>query len=119
MGWCAIDFCNDIWILVRDEIKEENQRKIAEKIIDRFYEEDMDDCCGDTEIEKVLKTKIKKVDNTKIEKNDNESKIKEAIKISNNVLYFDDSSDYQTALWEILTLLTEKNYDDINLEYID
>lgn len=30
---------------------------------------------------------------------------KKVYRIANNVLYFDDSSDYQTALWEILNCL--------------
>ena len=43
--------------------------------------------------------------------------------ISNNVLYFDDNSDYSTALWQILNVTQgrKETYDcyDIKLEYRD
>jgi hypothetical protein len=52
------------------------------------------------------------------------NKIEKAKAIANNALYFDDSSDYRTSLWEILfTLAPEmfENNDKYNLpelEYI-
>lgn len=42
-------------------------------------------------------------------------------KIANNVLYFDDNSDYTTALWEILNIVAPelfKNDEEPSLEYI-
>lgn len=54
MGWCAIEFCNDIYLIVKDEVAKKKQKEIAKKIYERFLEEDMDDCCGDSEIEKIL-----------------------------------------------------------------
>ncbi len=45
---------------------------------------------------------------------ENEAKI---FRIANNILYFDDSSDYGTALWEILVILKPEIED--NLEYIE
>jgi hypothetical protein len=52
MGWCAISFCDDIWKLVKKEIPKEKYQSIAKKIYLRFEQEDMDDCCGESEIEK-------------------------------------------------------------------
>ena len=47
----------------------------------------------------------------------------ENIKIkANNALYFDDSSDYATALWEILAIAEPEWFENDNepeLEYID
>jgi hypothetical protein len=43
-------------------------------------------------------------------------------KIANNALYFDDSSDYQTALWEILTVTSPELFEETeepDLEYIE
>lgn len=53
MGWCAIEFCDDIWKIVKKEIPKEKQKKIALKIYNRFIDEDMDDICGESNIEKV------------------------------------------------------------------
>jgi len=41
--------------------------------------------------------------------------------IANNVIYFDDSSDYRTALWEILSAINPEKYDGIDEipEYIE
>jgi len=57
---------------------------------------------------------------------DKEALIKSALKdlyqinkIANNVLYFDDNSDYQTALWEILSIINPSLDEDENLDYID
>lgn len=52
MGWCAIDFCNDIWEIVKKEIPKDKHRHIAKKIYMRFEDEDMDDCYGESCIEK-------------------------------------------------------------------
>lgn len=43
---------------------------------------------------------------------------KKVYRIANNVLYFDDSSDYQTALWEILNCLNPGIDPYEELEYI-
>ena len=43
-------------------------------------------------------------------------------KIVNNVLYFDDSSDYCAALWEVLALINDWDDDycyNIKLEHIE
>lgn len=48
--------------------------------------------------------------------------IKKALKEINNVLYFNDSSDYETGLWEALSILNPDisldNYDTC-LKYIE
>lgn len=49
-------------------------------------------------------------------------KIKEVKRIANNALYFDDNSDYGTALWEILQLVAPELFVDEHepvLEYIE
>ena len=47
--------------------------------------------------------------------------IEEVTKVANNALYFDDSSDYRTALWEILAIISPVKYSDIDeiTEYMD
>jgi len=48
--------------------------------------------------------------------------INEIVKIANNVLYFDDNSDYCTALWEILTKSKPEMFEDSDepvLKYIE
>jgi hypothetical protein len=55
----GINFCNDIWLIVKKEIPKEKQKKIAMKIYKRFDEEYMDNLCGDTEIGKLLKGVLK------------------------------------------------------------
>lgn len=49
------------------------------------------------------------------------SGVEKAVAIANNALYFDDSSDYQTALWEILNTLDHEKYKDTDkiIEYIE
>ena len=47
---------------------------------------------------------------------------KEIFKIANNALYFDDNSDYATALWEILAEIKPELFKNDNcpeLEFID
>jgi hypothetical protein len=44
--------------------------------------------------------------------------IRKVKKIANNALYFDDSSDYQTALYEILSELGETEEDLETLKLI-
>lgn len=44
--------------------------------------------------------------------------------IANNALYFQDSSDYETALWQILGITSPELFDDdgfldTELEYIE
>lgn len=46
-------------------------------------------------------------------------KEKEVYKIANNVLYFNDNSDYQTALYEILKVLNPKLEDYPKLKFIE
>ena len=49
-------------------------------------------------------------------------KEKEAFKIANNALYFDDSSDYQSALWEVMSILKPelfKNDETPDLKFIE
>jgi hypothetical protein len=57
MGWCAIDFCNDVWEIVNKYVPEKDKKKVATKIYKRFRNEDMDDICGDTPIEKYISEK--------------------------------------------------------------
>jgi len=38
--------------------------------------------------------------------------IAEVKQIANNVLYFNDSSDYSSALWEILELVSPETFKD-------
>jgi hypothetical protein len=47
--------------------------------------------------------------------------IEEVTKVASNALYFDDSSDYRTALWEILAIINPVKYSDVDeiSEYID
>lgn len=46
-------------------------------------------------------------------------KIENAIKIINNVIYFDDSNDYLSALYTSLSILTGKTYNGLGkLDYI-
>ena len=54
MGWCAIDFCNEVWDIVKKYIPKDKKTKVARAIYDKFRDYDMDDCCGDTEIEKYV-----------------------------------------------------------------
>lgn len=53
MGWCAIDFCNKVWELVKPYIPTEKKKEIARALIAEFENYDMDDMCGDSEVEKV------------------------------------------------------------------
>jgi hypothetical protein len=46
-------------------------------------------------------------------------KEKTAYRIANNALYFDDNSDYKTALWEVLAALNPGLDYDKELEYIE
>lgn len=49
-------------------------------------------------------------------------KIREAYRVANNILWFDDSSDYCSALWDILHILNPDLPDDnyeIELKYIE
>ena len=45
---------------------------------------------------------------------DRKEKMEEILKIANNTLYFSDSSDYETALWEILAT-TLKTFRELPL----
>lgn len=54
MGWCAIEFCDDIWKIVRKYIPKDKKAKVACRIYNKFREHDMDDCCGDSDIEKYI-----------------------------------------------------------------
>lgn len=50
------------------------------------------------------------------------SKLEEILRISNNVLYFDDSSDFESALWEIVEIIKTEWFDKDNmpeLKYIE
>jgi hypothetical protein len=50
------------------------------------------------------------------------NKLDEIFRIANNVLFFDDNSDYGTALWEILAIIKPEmfiNDDEPELEYIE
>ena len=40
-------------------------------------------------------------------------------KTANNALYFNDSSDYKSALWEIMSIINPLIDDYEELEYID
>ncbi|MGD9152395.1 MAG: hypothetical protein PVG30_01890 [Gammaproteobacteria bacterium] len=51
MGWCAIDFCNDVWSLFKKYVPKKQQKRVAKKLIEMFEEYDMDDMCGDSEVE--------------------------------------------------------------------
>lgn len=50
---------------------------------------------------------------------DMKEKLEEAYRIANNALYFDDNSDYQTALWEILMTINPDLDTEEKLEYIE
>ena len=52
MGWCAISFCDDIWNMFKEFIPEEKRKEMALKLIGRFEDEDMDDMCCDSSVEK-------------------------------------------------------------------
>lgn len=51
MGWCAIDFCNNVWRLFKKYAPKNQQETIAKKLIELFQEYDMDDMCGDSKVE--------------------------------------------------------------------
>ena len=51
MGWCAIDFCNNVWSLFKKYVPAKQQKTVARKLIEMFQEYDMDDMCGDSEVE--------------------------------------------------------------------
>jgi len=44
-----------------------------------------------------------------------QNKNKKVRNIANNVLYLDDSSDYQSALWEILAVVAPELFKDTSL----
>jgi len=50
-------------------------------------------------------------------------KLKQCERITNNVLYFDDNSDYSTALWQVLNVTQDRNvhddYYDVKLDYME
>jgi len=51
-----------------------------------------------------------------------ENRIKKIKWISNNVLYFDDNSDYECALWDVLAVAndwTDEERENAKLKYID
>jgi len=50
---------------------------------------------------------------------DNEIMKKKVYAIANNALYFDDSSDYGPALWEILYALNPDLEEYPTLEYVE
>jgi hypothetical protein len=48
-----------------------------------------------------------------------DSKIKKAYAIANNAIYFDDNSDYETALYEVcMALCPEIDTNEIGTSYI-
>ena len=47
-----------------------------------------------------------------------EAEVDNIKRIANNVLYFNDSSDYGSALYDILQAI-DPEFDDDNLEYIE
>lgn len=48
-----------------------------------------------------------------------EDRVKEAYTLANNALYFNDRSDYEYALWEILMALNPELNENEKLKYID
>lgn len=46
-------------------------------------------------------------------------KEKEAHRIANNAIYFDDSADYGSALWEIISLFDDDAEYASDLDYIE
>lgn len=49
-----------------------------------------------------------------------EDAVHRAFKIANNAIYFNDNSDYETALWDICnTLNPELNEDEIGQNYLE
>lgn len=49
-----------------------------------------------------------------------DDKLEQAFAVANNAIYFDDSSDYGTTLYEICQILKpEMNEHDIGTKYID
>lgn len=45
-------------------------------------------------------------------------KLEEAYTIANNAIYFDDNSDYETALYEVCMALYPEKVDEIGKRYI-
>ena len=50
---------------------------------------------------------------------DVKEKLDEIYRIANNVLYFDDNSDYQTVLWEVLMTINPDLDTFEKLKYIE
>jgi len=48
-----------------------------------------------------------------------DKKLKEIQRIANNVLYFDDNSDFGSALYNILNICTDKENSFDDLEYVE
>ncbi len=50
------------------------------------------------------------------------SKQMKAVAILNNALYFKDNSDYETAMWQAMSVMTGINYsemDNVELTYLE
>ena len=45
-------------------------------------------------------------------------KLEQAYAIANNAIYFDDNSDYETALYEVCMVLYPERVDEIGSKYI-
>lgn len=51
MGWCAIYFCDQVWKLFKKYVPKGQQKIVAQKLFDLFRSYDMDDMCGDSQVE--------------------------------------------------------------------
>ena len=73
----------------------------------------------------ILGKRIKICNEFQLELEKEKEKNKEAYRKANNYLYFNDSADYEVALWEVIRKLrpdlAEKwdNGEDVDLEYIE
>ena len=52
MGWCAIDFCDNVWKLFVKYVPKKERKEMALELIKMFQAEDMDDMCCDSSVEK-------------------------------------------------------------------
>ena len=100
--------------------------KISQDML-RVYKQHIDDIRNDKKYENGILVCVAKSRLDECEKYAEKlaiefEKIEQIKQIVNNVLYFDDNSDYQTALWEVLALINDWDEEDvyeIKLQYID
>jgi len=114
-NWCGIDFCK------LDERVKNDMKSLF--LSSKTYEETTQffrnykhlDIKERMKMEKM--TAIEIITPTELESNENVEKLEKAFRIANNVLYFDDNSDYQTALYEICSVLKPELDDEYGENY--